>query len=186
MKKILGKLMLRIPGWKLINEVPLKQMERSVLIAAPHTSNWDFYYCIAALWALDVPFRVFIKDAYTRPWFGFFFKALGCIGVDRSQRTHLVDYAATLIKKSEKMVVINTPEGTRSYADKWKKGFYFIAKEANVPIILACGDYKNKRVGIGKIIHIENKSIEEVFDEIESYYKPEMAKFPKMYNPKIH
>lgn len=127
-----------------------------------------------------------IKDNYTKPWYGFIFKAMGCIGVNREQRSNLVEHTAALIKKSDYMAVVNTPEGTRSWSKEWKKGFYFIAKEAGVPVVLAYADYKNKIAGVEKIIHIEDKTIEEVFEEIKNFYKPEMAKYPENYNPKIY
>ena len=84
------------------------------------------------------------------------------------------------------MALINTPEATRSWSLKWKKGFYYIAKQANVPIALAYADYKNKVTGVDKMIYIDDKTIDEIFDEIEGFYRPEMAKFPEKYNPKIY
>lgn len=186
MKKLLGSLMLFVMGWKLKNEVPVNELRKCVLICAPHTSNWDLYYCLASFWSLKIPYRVMIKDAYTKPWYGFFFKAIGCLGVDRSKYNNLVEYSSELIKNSESMALINTPEATRSRSLKWKKGFYYIAKQANVPIALAYADYKNKVTGVSKIINIGDKTIEEVFDQIEIFYKPEMAKYPENYNPKIY
>ncbi|MDR3273433.1 MAG: 1-acyl-sn-glycerol-3-phosphate acyltransferase [Flavobacteriaceae bacterium] len=186
MKKITGKFMLAVVGWKFKSVPPIKAYKKSVLVCAPHTSNWDFYYGIAAFWSMGISYRILIKDNYTRTWYGFIFKALGCIGVDRSRHTNLVEYTAELIKNSESMALINTPEGTRSWSDKWKKGFYYIAKEAGVPIALAYGDYKNKIAGIHCIISVEDKTIEQVFEEIEQFYTPEMAKFPEKYNPKIY
>ncbi|MDR1877606.1 MAG: 1-acyl-sn-glycerol-3-phosphate acyltransferase [Flavobacteriaceae bacterium] len=185
MKKILGKFMLSLKGWKFISDIPMENYKKSVLICAPHTSNWDFYYCLACFWVLGIPYRIMIKDSYTKPWYGFIFKALGCIGVNRGQRNNLVEYSASLIKKSDSMALINTPEGTRSRASEWKKGFYFIAKRADVPLILAYADYKNKIAGIAKIIHIGDKDANQVLDEIQDFYKPEMAKYPEKYNPKI-
>ncbi len=178
--------MLSIMGWKFKCELPIDDFKKSVLICAPHTSNWDFYYCVACFWSLGIPYRVMIKDSYTKPWYGFIFKSLGCIGVNRGHRNNLVEYSANLIKNSDSMALINTPEGTRSWSRQWKKGFYFIAKEAGVPIVLAYGDYKNKIAGIAKIIPVENKTIEQVFEEIQDFYKPEMARHPQNYNPSIY
>ncbi|MGM5630959.1 1-acyl-sn-glycerol-3-phosphate acyltransferase [Apibacter raozihei] len=186
MKKIIGRFMLWIAGWKFECSIPVNDFKKSVLVCAPHTTNWDFYYCLACFWSMGIPYRIMIKDAYTKPWFGFIFKELGCIGVNRGQHNNLVDYSAALIKKSESMSLINTPEGTRSRAKEWKKGFYFIAKRAGVPVVLAYADYKNKIAGISKVIHIGDKTVEEVFNEIEGFYKPEMAKYPDNYNPQIY
>ncbi|PQL95149.1 1-acyl-sn-glycerol-3-phosphate acyltransferase [Apibacter adventoris] len=186
MKKNLGKFMLWIAGWKLLSNFSIEDLKKSVIICAPHTSNWDFYYCLACFWSIGIPYKIMIKDNYTKPWYGFIFKSLGCIGVNRKQRNNLVEYTASLIKKSDSMALINTPEGTRSWAKEWKKGFYFIAKSAEVPVVLAYADYKNKIAGVKKIINIEGKTVEDVFKEIEDFYKPEMAKYPKNYNPKIY
>jgi len=185
-KRITGKLMLFATGWKFKTVPPVEDYKKSVLICAPHTSNWDFYYALASFWAAGVPYRIMIKDYYTRPWYGFMFKALGCIGVDRTRHTNLVEYAANLIKNSEAMVLGNAPEGTRSWSEKWKKGFYYTAREAGVPIVIAYGDYKNKIVGVERIISVEDKTIEQVFEEIQNFYTPEMAKYPEKYNPKIY
>jgi len=186
MKKTLGKLMLSITGWKLvIHDTTFKNYKKSILICAPHTSNWDFYYSLACFWILGVPFKIFIKDYYTKSWFGFFFKSIGCIGVDRSKRQNLVEYAVNVINSSESIALINTPEGTRSFSQKWKQGFYYIAKETNTPIILCYADYKKKECGMLKAIFVKNKTFEETLTEIAPYYKAEIAKYPENYNEKL-
>lgn len=186
MKKALGKFMLFITGWKLtIHDEAFKQYKKSILICAPHTSNWDFYYSLACFWILGVPFKIFIKDYYTKSWFGFFFKAIGCIGVDRTKSQNLVEYATNLINNVEEIALINTPEGTRSFSEKWKQGFYHIAKETNAPIILCYADYKKKECGMLKAIFVENKTFEEVLTTIAPYYSPQQAKYPENYNPKL-
>ncbi|MDR0194956.1 MAG: 1-acyl-sn-glycerol-3-phosphate acyltransferase, partial [Myroides sp.] len=160
--------------------------KKTVLICVPHTSNWDFFYALACFWIMEVPIRMFIKDYYTKGVFGFFFRSLGCIGVDRSKRQNLVEYATNIINTTDSIAIINTPEGTRGYSDGWKQGFYHIAKNANVPIVLAYADYKKKACGIIKLVHVEDKSFEQLLDEIAPYYNAEMAKFPENYNPKLY
>ncbi|MEK6450953.1 MULTISPECIES: 1-acyl-sn-glycerol-3-phosphate acyltransferase [Myroides] len=187
MKKLLGKIMLGITGWKLqMNDVSIKGAKKSILICVPHTSNWDFYYSLACFWIIGVPFKMFIKDYYTKSWFGFFFKALGCIGVDRTKRQNLVEYAVTLINEADEIAMINTPEGTRGYSDRWKQGFYQIAKQADIPIALCYADYKKKECGIMKLVKVEDKTFEQVLDEIAPYYSKEMAKYPENFNPKFY
>jgi 1-acyl-sn-glycerol-3-phosphate acyltransferase len=187
MKKVLGKLMLGIAGWKLVvHDQSFKQEKKVILVCVPHTSNWDFYYSLACFWVLGFPFKIFIKDYYTRSWFGFLFKAIGCIGVDRSKNQNLVEYAVHLINDTDEIALINTPEGTRSYASKWKQGFYHIAKQTDIPIALCYADYKKKQCGVMKLIKVEDQSFEQVLDKITPYYTAEMAKFPKNYNPKLY
>ncbi len=97
----------------------------------------------------------------------------------------MVEYAVNIIKSSDSIALINTPEGTRSFSPKWKQGFYYIAKETNIPIILCYADYKKKTCGMLKAIFVENKSFEEILTEIAPYYKAEIAKHPENYNEKL-
>lgn len=135
---------------------------------------------------MGIPMKMFIKDDWTKPWYGFFIKWLGGIGVDRSQRKNMVGFASDLLKeKSERLYLVNTPEGTRSYAEKWKKGFYYIAKEGGVPILFAYADYKRKVAGITGYIDPKDKSMQEVLQYAEDFYKDVHAKFPEKYNKNI-
>ncbi|MFD0700575.1 1-acyl-sn-glycerol-3-phosphate acyltransferase [Myroides pelagicus] len=187
MKKLLGRIMLGVTGWKLnTNGISIDEAKKTVLICVPHTSNWDFYYSLACFWIMGVPFKMFIKDYYTKSWFGFFFKALGCIGVDRTKRQNLVAYAVDIINEADKIAIVNTPEGTRSFSEKWKQGFYQIAKQADVPIALCYADYRKKECGIFALMSLRDLSFEEALDKISPYYYPEMAKYPENYNPKLY
>jgi 1-acyl-sn-glycerol-3-phosphate acyltransferase len=185
MKKGIGKLFFKLMGWKFDISVPVNDIPKSVLIAAPHTSNWDFFYAIFAFWYLVIPLKFFIKDSWTKPWYGFLFTALGGYGIDRSQRANMTDFAADLLQKSDHLYLLNTPEASRSRAEKWKTGFYYIAKKAEVPILLSYCDYEKKISGIGKVIYLKDQTREEVLTEIEEFYKPIKGKFPENYNPKI-
>ncbi len=185
-KRITGRLLLFIAGWKLDIDVPLASIRRCVLIAAPHTSNWDFYYAIAAFWMMGVPVRFFIKDSWTRPWYGFMIRALGGIGVNRTQRSNLTGYAAQLLRERADLYLVNSPEGTRSYAERWRTGFYHIAIEADVPILLGYVDYRLKKAGIAKVVHHKGRSKEEVMEEIQGFYKDKTGRYPASYNPKIY
>ncbi len=173
-------------GWKLDISVPVQNISKAVLVAAPHTTNWDFFYAVSSFWAMGIPMRFFIKDSWTKPWYGFIIKETGGIGINRSQRSDSVNFAAHLLRNNENLYILNTPEGSRSYAERWKTGFYYIAKEANVPILLAYADYEEKRVGIGKRIDLKNKTKEEVLSEIEEYYLNVKGKYPENYNKKIY
>ena len=186
MKKFLGKFFLRLMGWKLDISVPVHSISKSVLVAAPHTTNWDFFYAVFSFWAMDIPMKFFIKDSWTKPWYGFLITSVGGIGINRSERSNMVEFAADLLSRNENLYLLNTPEGSRSRAEKWKTGFYFIAEKARVPILLAYCDYEKKIAGIGKIIHLENKTQEEVLSEIETFYRDKKGKYPENYNPKIY
>lgn len=179
--------MLGISGWKLnTNNIDIDKERKTILICVPHTSNWDFYYSLACFWVMGVPFKMFIKDYYTKAWFGFIFKAIGCIGVDRNKRQNLVEYAVSLINNADKIAIINTPEGTRAYSDKWKQGFYQIAKQADIPIALCYADYRKKECGIMNLLKVNDLTFEQTLDEIAPYYSKEMAKYPENFNTKFY
>lgn len=185
MKKAIGWLFFKSMGWKFDISVPVKDISKCVLVAAPHTSNWDFFYAIFAFWYLKIPMKFYIKDSWTKPWYGFVFRALGGIGIDRSQRSNMVDFAANMLNQTDNLYLLNTPEGSRSWAKQWKTGFYYIAEKAQVPIVLSYCDYQKKIAGIGKVIDINNKSKDEAFMEIQDFYKNIQGKHPENYNPKI-
>ena len=174
-------------GWKLENSDELiKKVHSCVLVCGPHTSNWDFVVTVGAFWKMGVPMKMFIKDDWTKPWYGFVIKWLGGIGVDRSQRQNLVEHAGQLLRdKSERLYLVNTPEGTRSFAEKWKRGFYYIAKEGDVPILFAYADYAKKIAGITGYIHPNENSVEEVLAYARKFYANVSAKYPENFNKNI-
>jgi 1-acyl-sn-glycerol-3-phosphate acyltransferase len=185
MKRFIGRLFYKLLGWKLDVSVPVDNISKCVLVAAPHTTNWDFFYTIFAFWDLGIPLKFFIKDSWTKPWYGFIIEALGGIGINRQQRSNMVEYAAQLLKERDNLYMLNTPEGSRSWAEKWKTGFYYIAQKADVPIVLAYCDYEKKMAGIGKILDYKGKTLEKVMQEIEEFYRDKKGKYPENYNPKI-
>ena len=186
MKKLLGSLVFKLMGWRLENSLDLSKIHSCVLVCGPHTSNWDFVVTVAAFWKMEIPMKLFIKDSWTKPWYGFFIKWMGGIGVDRSQRQNLVEYAGNLLKdKSQRLYLVNTPEGTRSFAEKWKRGFYYIAKEGEVPILFAFADYKHKKAGITGIIDPTTHSVEEVLDYAKDFYAEIHPKLPENFNKNI-
>lgn len=187
MKKLIGSLIYFLMGWKLENNDELtRKVHSCVLVCGPHTSNWDFVVTVGAFWKIGVPMKVFIKNSWTKPWYGFFIKAMGGIGVDRSQRHNMVEYVGDLLKnRNERLYLVNTPEGTRSFAERWKKGFYYIARAGEVPVLFAFADYKLKRAGITGYIDPQTHSLEEVLQYAEDFYANVTPKFPENFNRNI-
>lgn len=183
MKKATGNFILQLFGWK-SNYKEEFVVKKGVVVAAPHTSNWDFLFAIATFWKMGIDVKFLIKDSYTKSFFGFFFKSLGAVGVDREKGKNMVDFAAALINEKD-IIFIVPAEGTRKRVEKWKTGFYHIAKKANVPILLGYLDYKTKTSGINKILTPSN-SFENDMQEIQNYYLKYSAKFPENYNPSIY
>ena len=187
-KKIIAKFILWVWGWKIVLEGPASNLDRCVLVAAPHTANDEYILGNLAYWVLDKKLKVIIKDAHTKAWYGFIVKALGGVGIDRSQRNDLVNFVKNEFAKDDFSLVI-TPEGTRSLVNKWRKGFYHMAKESNVPIVLAAGDFKTKSIYLGKQISVEDiqtRSYESIMEELQEYYKKITPKYPEKWNPKIY
>lgn len=187
MKKLLSKLILKIIGWKVVLEGDVNNLDRCILVVAPHTANSEYLLGNLAYWSLGKPLKVIIKDQHTKAWYGSLIKAIGGIGIDRSQKNDMVKFVTDLFKKEDFSLVI-TPEGTRSWVPKWRKGFYHMALAAKVPIVVAAGDYKHKQIHLGKIItvqELETKSFAEIMTELEEYYKKITPKVPENWNPKI-
>lgn len=130
---------LGLMGWEIDNHWDL-DIDQCVMIAAPHTSNWDALYARLALKALGVNVRLTIKDSYMKFPFGPFVRAMGGIGIDRSakqegqERPSMVQLMSDLFKTHPKLVMLVTPEGTRAKQEQWKTGFYHVAVNAGVPI----------------------------------------------------
>lgn len=188
MKKLLAKFILKLIGWKIVLEGDVNNLNRCILVVAPHTANEEYLLGNLAYWALDKPLKVIIKDAHTKAWYGFVVKALGGIGIDRSQKNDLVSFVANEFKKDSFSLVI-TPEGTRSWVPKWRKGFYNMALAAKVPIVVAAGDFKKKQIHLGYLISVhdlETRTYESIMGEMEEYYKKITPKVPENWNPKIY
>ncbi len=177
---------LNLMGWELDNHWDLN-VDQCVMIAAPHTSNWDALYARLALKALGVNVRLTIKDSYMKFPFGPFVRAMGGIGIDRSvkqegqARPSMVQLMSDLFKTHPKLVMLVTPEGTRAKQEQWKTGFYHVATTAGVPIALAYMDYAKKKTGVGKIVY-PTGDYEKDMVEIMSFYAEINAKFPEKFS----
>lgn len=177
---------LGLMGWEIDNHWDL-DIDQCVMIAAPHTSNWDALYARLALKALGVNVRLTIKDSYMKFPFGPFVRAMGGIGIDRSakqegqERPSMVQLMSDLFKTHPKLVMLVTPEGTRAKKEQWKTGFYHVAVNAGVPIALAYMDYAKKKTGIGKIVY-PSGDYQKDMTEIMAFYAEINAKFPEKFS----
>jgi 1-acyl-sn-glycerol-3-phosphate acyltransferase len=177
---------LNLMGWEIDNHWPL-DLDQCVMIAAPHTSNWDALYARLALKALGVNVRLTIKDSYMKLPFGPFVRAMGGIGIDRrpkqpgEPRPSMVQVMTELFKTHPKLVMLVTPEATRVKQEQWKTGFYHVAINAGVPIALAYMDYDKKRTGVGKIVY-PTGDYEKDMAEIMAFYVEIQPKFPECFS----
>ncbi len=142
---------LKLNGWTVEGALP-DSARRCVLIAAPHTSNWDLPYTLMVALCLRLNVYWMGKASLFRFPFGPLMRWLGGIAVDREKNTNLVAAsAAALIDADGPLQLVVPPEGTRGKTRHWKTGFYFIALQAKVPIILAYMDYHRKVSGLGPV-----------------------------------
>jgi 1-acyl-sn-glycerol-3-phosphate acyltransferase len=122
---------------------------RGILVVYPHTSNWDFAVGLGAKWALDLPFRWLAKDSlFKMPVLGKWFRWLGGQPVDRSAPQGMIRAQAERMNAADWYWVAITPEGTRGHVPGWKSGFYHLALEARVPLLLVYLDYPNRVLGM--------------------------------------
>ena len=152
MMKLLSRFIFWLAGWRLNPNWP-KGVKKAVLIAIPHTSNWDIMYARAAFFLMDIPVRFTIKKEVMVGPLGWLLSSLGAIPIDRQRipggkKQTYTEAMIQMLNERDELVVMVTPEGTRSAVNKWKSGFYHTALGANVPIVIGYLDYKKKEAGI--------------------------------------
>ena len=166
---------LRLTGWTLAGQLPADQ-PKCVLIAAPHTSNWDLPYTLMVAFALRINIYWMGKAQLFRGPFGPLMRWLGGIAVDRSLSTNLVAASARAIREADgALCLVVPPEGTRSKTRQWKTGFYWIAHEAGVPIVMAYMDYPRKLSGLGPVFKPSGDIAADMV-QIKAYYAPYKGK----------
>ncbi len=144
---------LRFAGWKVEGSLPTDG-RKSVLIAAPHTSNWDLPYTLMVSFVLGLNVCWLGKAQIFRPPFRGLMIWLGGIPVRREKSNNLVEMSAAAIKAADHpLQLIVPPEGTRGRTRYWKTGFWYIARTAEVPIVMAYMDYERKISGLGPVFH---------------------------------
>lgn len=174
-RKLIGQAWLTAFGWEVEGGVP--DVKKAVVVAAPHTSNWDFPFTMAVAFALDMDISWLGKHTLFDAFYGPFFKWMGGIPVDRRGRHDLVSQVVSVLNDSEGLMVIVPPEGTRSKTARWKTGFYYIATGAKVPIILGFLDFERKRGGLGKVFY-PSGDIAADMAQIAEFYREVKGKHP--------
>ena len=156
-------------GWKTQGKAP--DIHRYVLIAAPHTSNWDFVFFLLIIFKLRLPVYWMGKDSMFRWPFTGILKRLGGIPVNRSEKNNVVSFMAKAFEKSKRLIITIAPSGTRRNTGPWKTGFYHIAREAKVPIVCGFIDYQHKTIGVGPVFH-PTGDMRADMGAIRSFYAP--------------
>lgn len=179
MTKTLSQFLLfKVLGFRVNVKEPIP--DKFVIALAPHTSNWDFIVGNLYSRAMDIPCQFLMK----KEWFvwplGYIMKALGGIPIDRSKRTRVTEQIAQTAREQDVFHLCITPEGTRKRNPEWKKGFYYIALMAGIPILLYGLDYSCKLIECTKTI-IPSGDIEKDMVEIKSYFQNYKGKHPEKF-----
>ena len=171
-----GKLVLRLFGWSFEGEFP--NLPKMVIAVAPHTSNWDFFFGIAAIFSLNIRAHWIGKHTLFRRPFGWFMRWLGGKPVIRDAHHGVVDQVVEIIRGNDQFIFGLAPEGTRKRVIKWRTGFYYIALEAGIPVLLAFFDYGKKKLGFGPLI-FPSGDIEKDLASMKAFFSTKTGKFPE-------
>jgi len=177
MMRLISLIYYWITGWKLKGRLP-DDIRKCIILAAPHTSNYDFGYSRAAFYIMKRRIRYLAKQELLDSYGGFIFKYTGAIGVDRKNRKDMVKHMVDLFNRFDEMVIMLSPEGTRELNNKWKTGFYHAALEAKVPIVLTYLDYKHKIAKVGFSFH-PTGDFEKDMEQVKEFYKGITPRKPK-------
>ncbi len=182
-RRLIARVFWAFSSWRMVSE-PAPDRP-TVLIGAPHTSNWDFVFMLAIAWKLDMPFRWLGKKGLFTSWRGPIMRGLGGIAVDRDAPGAVVSEVLGRIESGEVFGLVITPDGTRKGHTHWKSGFYRIAREAQLPVTLGYVDSTSKTTGLGPTIDLTG-DISSDMDRIRAFYvdksgvKPEHRVEPRL------
>tara|TARA_B110000211_G_scaffold209138_1_gene246276 strand:- start:2147 stop:2767 length:621 start_codon:yes stop_codon:yes gene_type:complete len=180
--RLLSWLVLKLSGWKVINVAPATGSY--LLIAAPHTSNWDFPLGIAMAFHLRLKVYFIGKHTLFKGVRGPIMRWLGGIPLNREASKNFVDASIETYANNDNLIFAIAPEGTRASVERWKTGFYHMAKGANVPLALAYFDFATRTGGIGKMLNTTD-NMDADMQAIADFYRPVTGKNPNNYNPDI-
>ncbi len=178
MLKLIGSVYLKIFGWRTGSEAP--STDTFVLIAAPHTSNWDGVHMVALSWVFGIRIRFMAKHTLFEGKWGWFFRWVGGVPVDRRKPQGLVEQMVEKFEQGEPLILGVPPEGTRSRREHWKSGFYQIAVAAKVPIVMGYLDFANNEGGFGGQF-MPSGDIGKDMDVIRAFYAQKRGKYPELF-----
>lgn len=162
--------------WKLVTEAAPDRP--TILIGAPHTSNWDFVFMLGIAWKLDMHIRWLGKKSLFRGWRGPIMRAWGGIPVDRDAPGRVVQEVVDRIRTGEVFGLVVTPDGTRKGHSFWKSGFYRIARETGLPVTLGYVDRTTMTIGLGPTFELTG-DIPADMDRIRAFYADKAGAVPE-------
>ncbi len=170
--RVIAIVILKLTGWKAVGEEIGNP--RFVLIAAPHTSNWDFSLMLLVVLKLRLELYWMGKNSLFPFGFGWLMRWLGGISIDRAKSHNVVNETVRQYREHESMVILIPPEGTRSKVTTWKSGFYHIANNANVPIMMGYIDAATKEAGLADLFH-PTGNLKQDIREIRAFYSKKIG-----------
>lgn len=173
--------LMRVSGWRFAGE-PFPDRKKFVLIVAPHTSNWDFIVGVMAMYALGLRGTFLGKDSLFKFPLGLLMRFLGGFPVDRSSKSDVVTQTVELVERSERIIVVLSPEGTRKRTEKWRTGFYWIAHKAQVPVLPVAFDFSTKSIVLFPLFTTTGDPERDI-PQLRALYRPEMARYPAQFGP---
>ena len=176
MHKLAQFIYYRLLGWNIVGEFP--QLNKCVVAVVPHTSWTDFFLGLLIRRVIDQDINYIAKKSLFKPPFGWYFKWMGGAPIDRSKSSDTVTAIAGIFDQKEIFRLALSPEGTRKKVEKWKTGFYYIAKAAHVPIVLVAFDYGKKQIKFSKP-HVPTDDIEADFKTYKAFFKGVVGKIPE-------
>ena len=169
----LGRTVLRLGGWRVVGEFP--DLPRLMIIVAPHSSAWDAVWGLAAKLALGLDVRFMAKRELFRGPLGWLLRRFGGEAVDRSRPGGTVEQAAQRMREADRLWLVIAPEGTRRRVEHWKRGFWHIARSAEVPVLCAWFHYPDRTIGIGPMLHM-SADPEADMQHVRSVFRPYIGK----------
>lgn len=173
---ILSWLYLKLVGWKCEGSVP--EQKKYIVLAGPHTSNWDFPLMLSMGTLLGANPYWMGKKAIFRFPFGWFFMWLGGIPIDRSKSNSLVSQMVEIFEKADRLCVLIPPEGSRGPRAEWKTGFYHIARQSNIPVVLSYIDFKKRIGGFTEVMWLTDDLTADM-TYIQKFYAAKHPKHPE-------
>lgn len=178
LRKFFAWLLYRCMGWQ--KDITIEQPKKCILCVAPHTSNWDFIIGQLFVRAEGMHANFLMK----REWFfwplGPIFKRWGGIPVYRDKNLSLTEILSAEAKKADKFCLCITPEGTRQRNPQWKRGFYYIALNAQIPILLYAIDFERKLISCTAQVQPTGQ-VEEEIKQIKQHYKDIKGRYPEQF-----
>lgn len=170
---------LNIYGWRLVNQPP--KLDKYMIIIAPHTSNWDFIYFLLFKFVYKLKISFVGKHTLFVGPFGWYLRKIGGIPVNKSKNLNVVEQIVDTLNNTQKMIFVISPEGTRSYKEYWRSGFYHIALKAKIPIQTCFIDCKTKTIGFDKLIELSG-DVEKDLALLKEIYKDRQGIKPELFS----